>query len=221
MTALRGLYAITPLALTLDDGLLDSVEAAVRGGAAVVQYRDKSGDPAQRLDEATALQELCTGHGVPLIINDDVELALAVGAAGVHLGKDDGDIQRARERIGSGILGVSCYNRWRNAQHAKRAGADYIAFGAFYGSTTKPNAAAASPELLQQARSTLDLPVVAIGGITPDNGAALVHAGADMLAAIGGLFDAPDIGTAARGYAQLFEQRIERTESYDAITRSV
>ena len=213
MSALQGLYAITPPTPTLNDRLLATVEAALRGGAAVVQYREKTRDHAKRCQEAAALQELCEHHGVPLIVNDDVDLALKVGAAGVHLGKNDGDLRDARRRIGHRILGVSCYNDWKIAEHARSIGADYVAFGGFYSSSTKPNAVTASFELLQRARQTLELPVVAIGGITPANGAALVSAGADMLAAIQGLFGAPDVYTAARGYAQLFEPLINRNDS--------
>ena len=211
MIPLQGLYAITPHSLTLHTGLLEYVEAALLGGAAAVQYREKSRDQVKRRREATALQELCARHNVPLIINDDIDTAVAVGAAGVHLGKDDGDPRDARRRIGNGILGVSCYNDWRRALQAKEAGADYAAFGAFYASTTKANAVTASTELLQRTRETLGLTTVAIGGITPDNGAALVAAGADMIAAIQGLFAAPDIRAAARRYAQLFEHE-KRTE---------
>ncbi len=199
---MRGLYAIT-------DGprsdLLVAAEAALAGGARVLQYRDKSTDPARRHIEAVALRALCQAHGVPLIINDDIALAAAVGAAGVHLGERDADIATARIRLGPGaIIGASCYDSLSRARQLAAAGADYLAFGAFHPSPTKPRARHASPTLLSDA-AALGLPRVAIGGITPDNGGALIDAGADLLAVISGVFGATDVRVAARRYADLFE----------------
>jgi len=203
---LRGLYAITAGDTVTTLGLTEQVARAIAGGARVIQYRDKSGDPIKRLAEATALCSLCRTHGVPLLINDDVELAARVGAAGVHLGRDDADVAEARARLGSdAIIGVSCYNQFELAEHAAAAGADYVAFGSFFPSPTKPQAVPADPALLQRARSELHLPAVAIGGITPENGRALIAAGAAMLAVISGVFGATDIQAAARRYADLFE----------------
>ena len=201
----RGLYAITDAGLLPDERLIDAVAAAIRGGARLIQYRDKSHDSARRLAQATALNALCQDHGVPLIINDDVELAFAVGAAGVHLGRDDADITTARARLGPrALIGVSCYDRLDLALNAARAGADHVAFGAFFPSPTKPSEIRAPLDLLQQARARLDLPIVAIGGITPENAAALLAAGADYLAVVSGVFAQPDIQVAARRYATLF-----------------
>lgn len=201
----RGLYAITDAGLLPDERLTDAVAAAIRGGARLIQYRDKSHDSARRLAQATALNALCQDHGVPLIINDDVELAFAVGAAGVHLGRDDADITTARARLGPrALIGVSCYDRLDLALNAARAGADHVAFGAFFPSPTKPSEIRAPLDLLQQARARLDLPIVAIGGITPDNAAVLLAAGADYLAVVSGVFAQPDIQIAARRYATLF-----------------
>ena len=200
---LQGLYAITDSTLLTDDQLLTAVEQAIRGGARIIQYRDKSSAQPRRLQQATQLLALCSQLGVTLIINDDVALAAAVGADGVHLGRDDGDIASARRVLGGGIVGVSCYNQWPLAEAAVAAGADYIAFGAFFPSATKPNAVRATPELLERGRE-LGLPVVAIGGVTPENGRALVEAGADMLAVVQGVFAQPDINAAARRYAALF-----------------
>lgn len=201
----RGLYAITDAGLLPDERLTDAVAAAIRGGARLIQYRDKSHDSARRLAQATALNALCQDHDVPLIINDDVELAFAVGAAGVHLGQDDADIATARARLGPrALIGVSCYDRLDLALNAARAGADQVAFGAFFPSPTKPTEIRAPLDLLQQARAQLDLPIVAIGGITPDNAAALLAAGADYLAVVSGVFAQPDIQVAARRYATLF-----------------
>jgi len=203
---LRGLYAITAGDTVTALGLTEQVARAIAGGACVIQYRDKSGDPIKRLAEATALSRLCREHGVPLLINDDVALAAQVGAAGVHLGRDDADLAEARARLGDdAIIGVSCYNQFELAEHAAATGADYVAFGSFFASPTKPEAVPADPALLQRARHELHLPAVAIGGITPENGRALIAAGAAMLAVISGVFGAADIQAAARRYADLFD----------------
>lgn len=202
---MRGLYAITDSQLTPGAALVPAVAAALRGGARVIQYRDKSADGARREQEAAALNALCRNHGALLIVNDDVELAAAVSASGVHLGRDDPQLAAARRRLGAdAIIGVSCYNQLTRAQAAAEQGADYVAFGRFFPSRTKPDAAAATPELLRAARSALDLPLVAIGGITPENGGLLIEAGADMLAVIHGVFGQPDIEAAARRFAALF-----------------
>jgi thiamine-phosphate pyrophosphorylase len=197
----RGLYAIT-------DGpradLLDVVSQALAGGARWLQYRDKSTDTARRYAEATALRQLCRYHGASLIINDDVALALAVGADGVHLGGNDDDPAAARHALGErAIIGVSCYDSLQRAQAAARVGANYVAFGAFFPSPTKPFAPRATIDLLRQS-AALGLPRVAIGGITPDNGASLVDAGADYLAVISAVFGATDARAAAQRITDLF-----------------
>jgi thiamine-phosphate pyrophosphorylase len=185
--------------------LATAVESAIRGGAGLVQYREKSADRSRRLAEAGALLELCRGHGVPLIINDDVALAAETGADGVHLGKDDGRVEDARVRLGPrAVIGVSCYDSLERAVQAAHDGADYVAFGSFFASSNKPQAVRAPLALLTEARRELNIPICAIGGITPDNGAGLVSAGADMLAVINGLFAADDVTTAARAYSKLF-----------------
>lgn len=201
---LRGLYAITDSALA-DGDIIRQVEQAIAGGARIVQYRDKGGDGERRLHEAGQLLALCRARDVLLIINDDVALAATIGAHGVHLGRDDPALATARALLGpEAIIGVSCYNRFELAVEAKAAGADYVAFGSFFQSGTKPQAVRADPELLARARRELGLPTVAIGGISPENGRALIRAGADMLAVIRGLFAQPDISRAARAYADLF-----------------
>jgi len=200
---LRGLYAIT-------DGralpaLAAAVESAIRGGARQVQYRDKSMDRSRRRAEAGALLDLCRGHDVPLIVNDDVALAAEIGADGVHLGKDDGRVEEARVRLGPrAVIGVSCYDSLERAAQAAHDGADYVAFGSFFGSSTKPAAVRAPLALLKNARTQLGIPLCAIGGITPANGGELVRAGADMLAVIQGLFGADDVAAAAKAYSGLF-----------------
>ncbi len=198
--ALRGLYAIT------DGGedLVRRAEAVLRGGAALLQYRDKSRDHDRRLREARALAASCRRHGALFIVNDDIELARACDADGVHLGRDDATIAEARRRLGDRIIGVSCYNDAPAARQAQRQGADYVAFGAFFPSATKPGAVRATPDLLRWARAELALPVVAIGGIDATNAAPLIAVGADMVAAVGALFGAPDPEPAARELARLF-----------------
>lgn len=201
----RGLYAITDALLIPDDRLTIVVEQAILGGARMIQYRDKSHDTARRLAQARVLDELCQRHAVPLIINDDVALAAQIGAAGVHVGKDDPSFATARARLGgNAIIGVSCYDRLDLALEAARAGADYVAFGAFFPSPTKPTEIRASIALLRNARAALNLPIVAIGGITPDNAPLLLDAGADALAVVSGVFGQPDIQAAARRYTALF-----------------
>ena len=197
----NGLYAITngPRA-----DLIEVCAAVLQGGATLLQYRDKTDDSARRLAEARSIAALCARHGVPLIVNDDVELAAAIGAAGVHLGEDDADIPSARARLGVGaIIGVSCYDSLERARNLTDAGADYLAFGAFHTSPTKPNARNATPALLREAKA-FGLPLVAIGGITSENGAALIKAGANYLAVISAVFGAADVLAAAREFASLF-----------------
>ena len=201
-----GLYAITDSNLIPAAELATRVAQAIAGGATVIQYREKQLAASERHRQAAALAALCQRHAVPLLINDDVELAAAVGAAGVHLGRDDTAIRTARERLGAdAIIGVSCYNTLQRAHAAAAAGADYIAFGRFFPSHTKPDAVQAEPELLQQARRQLELPLVAIGGITPENGARLLATGANLLAVIHGVFGQPDAQAAAQRYTDLFE----------------
>jgi thiamine-phosphate pyrophosphorylase len=200
-TPARGLYAITN---GPRDDLLMAVRRALDGGAALVQYRDKTLDRARRLDETCSINDICRRYEVPLIVNDDVELARASGAAGVHLGEDDPAIGAARAALGaSAVIGVSCYDSLQRANAVTEAGADYLAFGAFFPTTSKTVTRHATPNLLHAAQ-LLGLPLVAIGGITPDNGAALIAAGADFLAAISGVFGAPDICAAAQRYAAIF-----------------
>lgn len=198
----KGLYAITD---GPRDDLLTAARAALEGGAALLQYRDKTRDTERRFHEAHALAELCREFGVPLIVNDDVELAQACGAGGIHLGEEDTDIASARAALGAhAIVGVSCYDSLQRAREAADAGVDYLAFGAFFPSPTKPGARRATPDLLRDAR-VLGLPLVAIGGITPENGKPLIAAGVDFIAAISGVFGATDIRAAAQNYAKLFD----------------
>jgi thiamine-phosphate pyrophosphorylase len=203
---LHGLYAITDSSLGGGLPLPEQVEQALQGGAQVIQYRDKGCDPARRLVEARALAACCHRHQALLLINDDLTLALASGADGVHLGRDDASIAQARQRLGPGaIIGASCYNQLRLARQARAAGADYLAFGRFFPSQTKPSTVEAAPALLRHARREFDLPLVAIGGITPENGAPLIEAGADMLAVIHAIFGQSDIQAACHAFHPLFQ----------------
>lgn len=205
-----GVYAITPE--TADTArLLTQVEAALAGGVAAVQYRDKSSDVARRHEQASELAALCRQYGVPLIVNDDLRLADLADADGVHLGRDDGSLREARIILGpKKFIGASCYQSLELAQAAQAAGADYVAFGSFFASPTKPAAPRASLDLLREAAPAIQVPLVAIGGITLANASQLIDAGADCIAVLSALFDAPDIRAAAHTLNQLFEVEPEQ-----------
>lgn len=201
---MRGLYLVTP---NWDDTerLLHVTDAALRGGAALVQYRHKSADAALRLEQATALLALCRRHNRPLVINDYLHLCLALDADGVHLGGDDGDLAHARQVLGPRkIVGASCYGELALAVAAERAGASYVAFGGFYPSPVKQYDFVTQPEVVTEARAQLALPIVVIGGMTPANAAPLVARGADMVAAITSVVAAPDPQEAAQAFGALF-----------------
>ncbi len=202
----RGLYAITPDDPDTDR-LVARVAAALAGGAAIVQYRNKAASPQLLRIQAQRLAELARAAGAPLIVNDDVRLALDVDAAGVHLGATDGDLAAARALLGPHrLLGASCYDRPALATQARAAGADHVAFGAVFASATKPAAVRAPLALFGEAAARADLPAVAIGGITAENAAEVIAAGAHAVAVISDLFDAPDIAARARTYRRLFER---------------
>lgn len=201
---LTGLYAITP-DWTDTARLLAVTDRILAGGCRVLQYRHKSAAVDLKRAQAAALFDLARRHGALFIINDDLDLALRLGADGVHLGLEDGDPAMARTRLGPGrLLGVSCYQSLAQARLAEALGADYVAFGSFHPSPTKPQAGRADASLLSAARRVLRVPVVAIGGIGPDNAAPLVVAGADLLAVISALYDASDPEAAARSLARLY-----------------
>ena len=204
---IRGVYAVTPEPSD-DKWLYTRVAAVLAGGARLVQYRSKRPDRARRRRQASRLLKLCRVHGALLIVNDDVDLAREIGADGVHLGRDDLPPVAARAELGDGaLIGVSCYDSLEQGRAAQIDGADYVAFGSFFPSAVKPNATRPPLALLQAARASLDIPVVAIGGITPENGGALVEAGADALAVISALFQVPDSRSAAQALAALFQVR--------------
>ncbi|MCM2326468.1 MAG: thiamine phosphate synthase [Lysobacter sp.] len=201
---LRGLYAVTP---EIDDlaRLRDLVDRAIEGGARLVQYRAKRLAARERRVQAESLLALCRERGVPLIVNDDLALAIVLDADGLHLGRDDGDPREARSRLPGAILGVSCYDDVALAVAAAEAGADYVGIGSVFASATKPQAVRSGLAALGEAGRLTGLPVAAIGGITQANAAEAVAAGADMLAVISSLFDAPDVAAAARALSRPFE----------------
>jgi thiamine-phosphate pyrophosphorylase len=204
---LRGLYAVTPD--EPDTGLLiRKARKALAGGARVLQYRNKSANAALRREQGAALLALCREARVPFVINDDLDLAKAIRADGLHLGREDISIATARAQLGKGsLLGGSCYDSIELALAAREAGADYVAFGSAFPSATKPQATRAPLSLYREARSRLDFPIVAIGGITTENAHSVIAAGADAVAVIGALFDAPDIEAAARSFSRLFDKK--------------
>ena len=200
-----GLYAVTP-ELTDTIALVGKVDAALRGGARVIQYRSKAIEDSFRRSQADEIARLCRIWNALFIVNDSVELAREVDADGVHLGKNDEDVAVARAVLGPGkLIGVSCYNEMVRARAAVSQGADYVVFGSFFPSATKPLALRAGTELLRMAASEIVLPVVAIGGINEDNAAGLIAAGADAVAVVSALFEAPDVEAQARHFARLFE----------------
>ena len=204
--SISGLYALTPdLGDTGELG--ERVAAALAGGATAIQYRNKTASPGLRLEQALVLRRLCAGRATLLIVNDDVELAFAVDADGVHVGRDDASIAAARARLGPrALIGASCYNSLVRAEAAVAAGADYIAFGSFFASTVKPRAVHADTSLLSVAKMRWNVPVVAIGGITAANAGLLLAAGADAVAVLSAVFGAPDVTAAARELASLFSR---------------
>lgn len=211
----RGLYAITPD--TPDtDWLMMACTAVLQAGCPTLQYRDKISDQPVRLHRAKRLADLCAQFGADLIINDDLALALSVDAAGLHLGGTDGDLKSARAQLGPHRqLGASCYADLQRAQSAAQAGASYVAFGAMFASSTKPEAKAAPVSLLQAAKVLVDVPVCAIGGITLNNAPSVIAAGADQIAVISDLFipgaDAKTLTSRTRAFQSLFQSSLQET----------
>jgi len=205
---LRGLYCITDPLLTRDSAftLVQMVAQAISGGARIIQYRDKTVTSGEALTTVRALVELCHAHDVLLLVNDDPHLALAAGADGVHLGQSDTGLQAARALLGPNkVIGITCHSDIDLALRAEQQGADYVAFGRFFTSQTKPLAPAASQAILTQL-NRLSIPVAAIGGIRPDNATPLLQAGVSMLAVIHAVFGQADITAAAAGFRKLFDQ---------------
>ncbi len=201
---IRGLYAVTPDEADTDL-LVAKVEAALQGGISVLQYRNKLANHKLQTQQVRAILPLCRQYEVPLIINDSVKLCLTLDADGVHIGADDGNLKEIRARVGKDkIIGASCYNRFDLALAAQQAGADYVAFGACFASTTKPKAPVANLNLFSQARAQLTIPAVAIGGINLDNAIQVISAGAHSLAVINAIFNVPDVKSSTQQFTQLF-----------------
>ena len=199
---MKGLYAITE---SDSKNLIEKVSLALEGGVSILQYRNKTADSQQQLKEATALASLCKEYNTYFIINDDMHLAQQIGADGVHLGKEDGSLLEARKLLGNkAIIGVTCYQDIETALQAEKQGADYVAFGSFFASPTKPHAPRASIELLQQAKQQISLPICCIGGITLDNAKGLIDNGTDMVAVISSLFSTNDITDTAQQFVRKF-----------------
>lgn len=203
---LHGLYAITDATLMADNFEL-AIEQSLQGGTRIIQYRDKSEDSEKRLKQAKAIRQLCNQYQALFIVNDDIELAIATYADGVHLGKDDLDLKAARKQLGADkIIGITCYNQLQNAIEAEQAGADYVAFGAFFNSSVKPNAVSAPLSLIQHAKEKLQIPVCCIGGITANNANQLIDTGSDMIAVISDIYASQDIKLASQVLSDLFPQ---------------
>lgn len=199
---IRGLYAVTPEYQQTSE-LVAAVEKALEGGAGIVQYRAKNLDAGRRFDDTAALRTLCDRFGACFIVNDDFVLADRCDADGVHLGANDGTIAAARQVVGDKLIGVSCYDSLDLARDAVRRGADYVAFGSVFPSLTKPDAVPAPLSVIAEARAVLNVPIVAIGGITLHNAPSVLDAGADAIAVIEAVFGAADISAAAREFIQL------------------
>ncbi len=204
MQNLKGLYVIADAACIGTDDILNKTEEVVSAGVKIIQYRDKINSQNTRYKIAEKLRSLTQAHECLLIINDDPQLAQSIEADGVHLGKNDTSIESARKLLGNEkIIGASCYAKFSNALTAMNASADYIAFGSFYPSSTKPHAPRADIELLTKAKREFKIPICAIGGITPENSTPLLNAGADMLAVINAIFNASSPKQAVQEYLSL------------------
>ena len=201
---LKGIYAITDPELMGKD-IVSKAEQAILGGIKLLQYRNKTAPIEQQKQEADTLAKLCKTHNVLFIINDNIELAMAVNADGVHLGQKDTHLQQARKLLGENkIIGVTCNNQIELALTAQQQGADYVAFGRFFNSLTKPSAPLAELSLLKEASKLITIPIVAIGGITHDSAPILLKEGTDMLAVIQGIFGQSDISKTTRQFVELF-----------------
>jgi thiamine-phosphate pyrophosphorylase len=204
---MRGLYAIVDASVTPRHQLADLAKKVIEGGAVLVQYRDKTATADQLRCTAAKILPVCQAANVPLLLNDHPKCCLELGADGVHLGRDDMSVAEARALFGpSKIIGATCYNNIAVARKAEHDGASYVAFGAIYSSSTKPSAPPARLQTLNDAKQSIRIPLVAIGGITPDNGAAVVTAGADMIAAISGLSNEHP-AQSAQLYSNLFKAK--------------
>ena len=215
LTALNGIYLITDrqLSLARQMPIENMVQQAIEGGVRLIQYRNKQSSLSTKKYEAAIVAKLCRAHNVTFLVNDDIDIALAVDADGVHIGQDDTSLTKARALLGPDkIIGVSCYNSFDLAKQAQTDGADYVAFGRFYPSRSKPNASPATIDTLQKACQQLDMPICAIGGITPLNAPNLLNNGAHMLAVIHSILASPNIRRAAQEFTDLFHTKSPATD---------
>ena len=201
---IQGIYAITP-EMHDDAALLILVEQALAGGVRILQYRHKNLSPTQVMHQALACQDLCKKANALFVVNDSANFAAQIGANACHLGRDDGSVAAARDALPDGIIGVSCYNDLARAHKLAHEGANYLAFGAAFKSSVKPNAPHADLSMFKAARAAFKLPIVAIGGITLANAPMLIDAGVDAIAVISNLFSAPDVEARARAFSSLFK----------------
>tara|TARA_B100000683_G_scaffold188182_1_gene181470 strand:- start:146 stop:820 length:675 start_codon:yes stop_codon:yes gene_type:complete len=206
---LNGTYGITPDNLP-SEALIEKIRSSLMGGVKILQYRNKGNNWAKKIEEISEIKKICQKYNVPFIINDNLNIALEVDADGLHVGKDDVSIKKARESLGNNkMLGVSCYGDLQRATKAEKLGADYIAFGSFFKSKTKPKAPLIEKNILEKARYICQCPIVAIGGITPENGSELLKNGADMLAVADAIFSSKDCKLNAQKMARLFQVNLE------------
>ena len=206
----KGIYLVTEHERLPFARLLSITESLLPKGIAALQYRNKQADSAQKRIEARQLQTLCKTWKVPFIINDDISLAIELQADGVHLGRDDGSCSEARKRLGPNMLmGISCNNDINRANQAVQDGADYIAFGAMFPTSSKTNTVQATPDLIRQAKQRYTIPIVAIGGITPENCGPVINAGADLLAVISSVYLASDPAQVIDNFNKLMAKKYE------------
>jgi thiamine-phosphate pyrophosphorylase len=217
---INGLYALTP-DMADTSALVEMTRRALEGGVNLVQYRNKAAGNELRREQAHALARLCRAFQVPLVINDHLDLAIEASADGVHLGREDTLLTEARRRLGHDkIIGISCYDQLERAVEAEHHGADYVAFGAFFASITKPGATHAALDLMNRAKQELRVPVVAIGGITSGNAAGLIRRGADAVAVSNALFYSADIRAAAENFTLLFRQNSAKQAFHSSSPRA-
>ena len=212
---IKGLYVIADTATIEEERFFEKAEIAIAAGCHVLQYRDKTNDHTKRLRQASQLSRLCKEAGSVFIINDDAELAIQVNADGVHCGINDRSVSEIRRSYPELLIGASCYDSLQRANEMIAAGADYVAFGRFFASTTKPGATPANIDILRQAKQQLKHPVVAIGGIGAENAGILISSGADAVAVIGGVFNTRDVYDSSKKISELFTQREHLALSQD------
>jgi thiamine-phosphate pyrophosphorylase len=205
---IKGLYAITPDSADLNT-LIQKTQLAIEGGAFMVQYRSKINDRDVKMQQCAAILRICREYDIPCIVNDDVEMCRVLKADGVHLGENDDNIAEVRYILGEdAIIGSSCYDQLNRAKQAQKEGASYVAFGAVFPTPTKPNAPRATLELLREAKSEIQIPIVAIGGITVNNAHDVIKTGIDAIAVITSLYEAKTIKETAETFAKMFQIKI-------------